>query len=106
MDNKAILERLKAIQSKLEDGLGAEFEEQEKTDPEFQFDARIIESRIELDELINDLFDDTNDISSSILKIDIGEDNTEYVPGKLTVPKNNEIDKIDEEHIKWGTRKN
>jgi hypothetical protein len=48
--------------------------------------------------------DDTTE--SMTLNINIGDCDMNYESGKLIIPKNKEIDKIDEEHIKWGTRKN
>lgn len=58
MDILEVFTLLTKIHFKLEEGLNAEFDEQEKTNPEFQFDTRITEARIELEELIDNLTDE------------------------------------------------
>jgi hypothetical protein len=103
MDIMKLYTRLTETYKTLQAGLEGEFDGYKNTDE--QPDARLTEASIKLEDIMNDLLDEiTNEAASNSLKIDIGECNMNYESGKLTIPKNEKIDKLDKEHIKWGTK--
>lgn len=87
METMELYKKLKETYGILQEGLEREFDGYKDADD--LPDARLIEASVKLKDIINELMDEiTNDAARNSLKIDIGNVNSDYESGKLTIPKN------------------